>query len=107
MDVEGEALRRLGRANGDSDAVLDARVAGGWGLLGALTRCRFGLIDSGLPADVVVGAPGERPRHVLVDGRPVVVDGALVTADLEEIRAHAREEAPRLWARMNEIGAAA
>ena len=104
MDVEREALMRLGRAHGDTDAALDARVAGGWELLGALTGRRFGAIDAGAVADVVVSAPGDEPRHVLVEGRPVVVDGALVTGDLEEIRAHAREVAPRLWARMAEIG---
>jgi cytosine/adenosine deaminase-related metal-dependent hydrolase len=104
MEVERAALLRLGRAAGDADAVLEARAAAGGELLGALLGDRFGRIEAGARADLVVGAPGAPPRHVLVDGRPVVVDGALVTADLEEIRARAREEAPRLWARMAEIG---
>jgi hypothetical protein len=49
----------------------------------------------------VLGVPGERPRHVLVGGRAVVLEGALVHGDVEQIRAHAREQAARLWGRMS------
>ncbi len=105
MQLEREALLRLGRAHGELDSVLEARVSGGWGLASRLTGQRLGVIEPGAQADLVVGVPGEKPRHVLVGGRPVVIDGALVTADLEEIRARAREEAPRLWARMAQIAA--
>ena len=88
----------------EDDAMLEARVAGGWDLFGALTGAHVGAIEAGRPADVVVGRPGAKPRHVIVAGEPVVVDGALVTADLDEVRARAAEEAPRLWARMAELG---
>ncbi|MCC7539939.1 MAG: hypothetical protein IT379_27205 [Deltaproteobacteria bacterium] len=64
-----------------------------------------------LPSDVadLVIAPEGWPavggpvRHVIVAGRVVVEDGALVTADLEEIRRRAHDEAPRLWRRMEAI----
>lgn len=104
MGVERDALRRLGRAHGEPDATLEARVAGGWDLFAAITGVRVGAIEPGRPADVVVGRPGAKPRHVLVAGRPVVVNGELVTADLEEIRARAREQAPRLWELMAQLG---
>jgi hypothetical protein len=51
----------------------------------------------------VVGVVGQPPRHVLVAGRPVVVDGKLATADLSEIRAAAHAEAPKLWDRMSRL----
>ncbi|MCA9609056.1 MAG: amidohydrolase family protein [Myxococcales bacterium] len=104
MAVERAALVRLGRAHGAEPARLEARLDAGRALLGALTGERFDGLDAGGAADVVVGVPGEAPRHVIVAGRPVVIDGALVTADLEAIRAEARDTAPRLWARMAEIG---
>lgn len=100
MGVEAQALVRLGRAHGDSDAVLAARVTGGQHLSSQLFGLTLGTLVPGADADVVVGVPGEKPRHVVVAGRPVVVDGRLVTADVEAIRAEAREAAPRLWARM-------
>ena len=40
---------------------------------------------------------------MIVDGRLVVRDGALVHADLEELRAEAREQAQRLWRRMEAL----
>jgi hypothetical protein len=56
---------------------------------------------------VVLGAPGPdgqtRAERVTVGGRAVVDGGRLVTGDIEEIRRHAREEAPRLWRRMAEL----
>ncbi len=42
-------------------------------------------------------------RDVQVGGRDVVRDGKLLTADIEEIRAHAREQAKRLWPRMEAL----
>ena len=39
-------------------------------------------------------------RHLVVGGRLLVRDGALVTGDVEPLRADAREHAARLWKRM-------
>ncbi|MEW5741141.1 MAG: amidohydrolase family protein [Myxococcota bacterium] len=100
MDVEAQALFRLGRAHGDSDSALEARTRAGWQLASQVFGAKLGVVEAGFDADLVVGLPGERPRHVVVAGRPVVVDGRLVTADVEEVRARAREAAPRLWKRM-------
>jgi cytosine/adenosine deaminase-related metal-dependent hydrolase len=103
MDVEAQALFRLGRAHGDSDAVLEARTRAGHRLASQLFAAKLGAVESGFDADVVIGVPGEKPRHVVVAGRPVVMDGRLVTADVEALRAEAREAAPRLWARMDAL----
>jgi len=42
-------------------------------------------------------------RRLVVGGRPVLEDGRLLTADIDEIRAEAREDAARLWQRMKEV----
>jgi hypothetical protein len=42
-------------------------------------------------------------RHLTIAGRAVVRDGQLLTGDLEEIRRQAREAAPHLWRRMEEM----
>jgi phosphotransferase system IIA component len=47
--------------------------------------------------DRVEGSP---VAEVVVDGKRVVAGGELVNDDLEAIRAHAREQAARLWSRM-------
>ena len=41
--------------------------------------------------------------HVVVGGRVVVRDGALLTGDFERITAEGRAEARRLWARMADL----
>jgi hypothetical protein len=43
---------------------------------------------------------GVRPVQVVVDGEVVLRDGHATRVDGEEIRARAREEAQRLWARL-------
>jgi hypothetical protein len=50
--------------------------------------------------DTMLGLEGEPQWEVIAGGRPVVQEGRLVYGDIEEIRAHAREQAARLWARM-------
>lgn len=103
MRVERAALLRLGKVNGDAETTLEARVHAGRRLVSALTGAKLVGIEDGASADVVVGVPDAPPKHVLVAGRVVVKDGALVTADLDRIRAEAREEAPRLWSRMSAL----
>lgn len=103
MEEEAAALRRLGRAHGDDPQALEARVAASQDLASALFKVSLGEVKDGAVADVTIGVPGEPPRHVLVSGRRVVEDGRLVTGDLDEIRAHAREAAPALWRRMEAL----
>lgn len=103
MGVEADALFRLGRAAGEPTAALEQRLQGGWALFNWLARTQLGAVEAGAEADVVARVPGQPPRHVVVAGRPVVVDGKLVTADAEELRAAARAEAPRLWERMQRL----
>lgn len=103
MEVESAALFRLGREHGEEVEVLKARTEAGQTLAGDLFGQPFGVIREHAAADVVVGIPGERPRHVIVGGRRVIVDGRLVTGDLEELRAKALEAAPELWRRMEEL----
>jgi len=90
MDDEAEALEEQAQAHGDDLDDLPRRLAGGWKLaaerLGSLEGDRVDENGSG--------------RNVWVAGRQVVKDGELLTADVEEIRARAREEAPRLWQRL-------
>ena len=54
----------------------------------------------GSAADIVVSEEA-RILHVVVAGRVVVEGGRLLTGDLEQIRATARDEATRLWSRMD------
>ncbi len=54
------------------------------------------------PARLVHGATAGDVRHVVVDGRPVVVDRLLTTAPENEIRQHAREAWRATRSRMEE-----
>jgi len=89
--------RMLASQHHEPTAVAAARLEAGR----ALAAERFG---AALETDVVEFEPGPeadaRVKHVTVDSQIVVRDGALVTGDLEEIRARAREAAERLWPRM-------
>lgn len=103
MEAEGRALVELAVQHGDpkDEAALGARRTNGHRLCEALYGVKFDdRVAPGSAGDVVVGVPGERPHHVVVDGHLVVRDCALVHGDLEEIRAHAKEQAARLWARL-------
>jgi len=95
MAVEHRSLDDEATRNHDpaDRATLDARRAGASKLAA--------LFDDGASRDVVT-REGERERvkGVVVDGRTLVEHGQLVTGDIEEIRAHAREQATRLWSRM-------
>jgi cytosine/adenosine deaminase-related metal-dependent hydrolase len=90
---EAGALRVEANAHGEDEATAMRRAEAAPGLVAE----RFG--PDALAGDAVV-RDGGSVQDVAIAGRPVVRDGALVDADLETIRAEAREEAPRLWERM-------
>ncbi len=99
MAEEATVLLEEGDAHGEDLGRIEARLGGGH----RLAAERFGLelapLTEGHAADVVAMKNG-RARHVSVAGELVVENGQLLRADLEEIRAQAREQAPRLWSRM-------
>lgn len=91
---------------------LDLATAGGAACLG---RSDIGGLEVGMRADVVVWpgddlgdvadpvaglvlGPDRRPRHVFVDGAPVVTDGALRHVDAADLHADLARRARRLWA---------
>jgi cytosine/adenosine deaminase-related metal-dependent hydrolase len=77
------------------------RLAAGNELLAERWGRPFGEISIGSLADLIVfPTGGERPRHVIVDGRPVVEGGVLKTGNLGEIKEDAAHEAEKLWRRM-------
>ena len=90
MSDEVVALREEAIAHGESEHEVERRIAGG----SSLIRELFGQID-----DEVVQIDG-RLVSMKVGTRPVVTDGRLVAADIEEIRARASEAAAQLWKRM-------
>ncbi len=97
MGEEQAALERLAAQNGDSGTA--GRLAAGQ----ALVAERFGgqaqPLAPGAPGDLVV-REGRRVRHVVVAGRLVVADGALLHGAAELIAATAEDQAKRLWRRM-------
>jgi cytosine/adenosine deaminase-related metal-dependent hydrolase len=109
QDALGVEAERAGHALGQ-DAIALYRAAG-YALVSQLFGAAFqSEIARGSPADLVVWSSAEdaasteaRPRHVIVLGEVVVENGRLTRGDLETIRAHAREQAPKLWERMGEI----
>ncbi|MFQ5791975.1 MAG: amidohydrolase family protein, partial [Acidobacteriota bacterium] len=105
MLAEEAELVRLAKTRGDVE-----RKASAWRLEGGLRLAgeRFGVglapLSAGSTADLIVSHPGQaHPHHVIVGGRVVIKDRVLQTADIEEIRAEAREEAGRLRERMQEL----
>jgi len=120
MSDESEALAQEATAHGESLATAFPRLEAGHKLAAQRFGRTFAPLVAGTVADVVVRESGESEgadpfddeepacapgpvRHVVVDGRLVVRDGELLTADLDEIRAEAREQAPRLWERMRAL----
>jgi hypothetical protein len=102
MVTEAAALMEEAEAHGEDLARIGPRLDGGHRLAGERFGCELAPLAAGCTADVVAVENGS-VKHVLVDGRLVVEDHQLTTADIEEIRAHAREQAPRLWARMEQL----
>ncbi len=102
MAAEEAALERLAAANGDAGVA--GRLAAGH----AVAAERFGAaseaLSPGALGDLVVRRDG-KVVHVVVGGRVVVRDGALLTGDFERITAEGRAEARRLWARMADVEA--
>lgn len=107
MADEQRALERIAEEHGDEAG----RHAGASRAEAArrLASERFGVALAaeptvGIGADLrVTGQGDERPRHVLVAGKQVVRDGVLLTADIEQIRADAEQQAAGLWERMRAI----
>jgi hypothetical protein len=98
MGEECRALHDEAEKNHDpaDQTTLDARRAGS----AALAALFFDPVAQ----DTATGAPSAKPGKVVVDGRTVVDGGLLVSGDIEAVRAHAREQATRLWARMAALG---
>ena len=98
---EHAALVRLARANGDpaGDDVLRARLHSGLPLVEQMFHGNEPPDDTVEYGEPVPG--GRAPvRRVTVAGRVVVEDGRLVHADLDAIRAEAREAAAKLWPKL-------
>lgn len=102
MEDEAAALETEAEIHGENPDTARQRILGGHKLATERFGITFAPLVPGTAADVVAVTKGQ-VRHVVVAGRAVVVDGQLVTADLEEIRANAREQAPRLWERMHSL----
>jgi len=102
MPAEQKALTRIAQNHKavERDAATE-RLAAGNTLASQQWGRPFGGATKGSVADLIVVPKAKtRPRHVIVDGRPVVVDGILTTADLPGIRSEAEREAAGLWQRM-------
>lgn len=102
MADETAALEAEAEIHGESRTVAERRLVGGHDLAAERFGMGFSPLTPGHAADVIA-VEGDRVRHVVVAGRLVVENGQLVTADLEEIYADAREQAPRLWERMRAL----
>jgi cytosine/adenosine deaminase-related metal-dependent hydrolase len=102
MAAEAAALMAEAEAYGEDPGRIGRRLEGGHRLAGERFGCELAPLASGCTADVVA-VEDHSVKHVLVDGELVVEDRRLARADIEEIRAHARKQAPRLWARMEQL----
>jgi cytosine/adenosine deaminase-related metal-dependent hydrolase len=111
MPAELAELERIAAAAGETAGApaLRARLEAGHRLatelFGAETLAQDAVVLEAEP-EPGPARPGRAPtraRRVRVGGEVVVERGRLTRADLGEIRARAREQAPRLWERMAEI----
>jgi cytosine/adenosine deaminase-related metal-dependent hydrolase len=101
MMSERAALLDIGSAAGDSTAVLDARCVGSV----RMTASLLGESMTDVPAENEAARWLERRataarRQLEIDGRVVVTNGRLMSADLDEIQDEARRQARRLWTRL-------
>ncbi len=95
MMEEERILTRVATANGDDLEAAGRRAA-------AATDLAVELLGPGVREDRVE-RDGRGVRRVEIEGRTLVDEGRLLTADLEEIRADARRRAEDLWARMRDL----
>lgn len=106
LGEELAALREIGAVQGEPAAVLEARLFGSQ----RLARSLFSGAAAAAPpaAGDAVGfvraIRAARAARTVVGERVVIENGRLLTGDIEALRAAAREEAPRLWRRMTEVG---
>jgi len=111
LGEELAALLELGGAQGEPPAALAARLYGSQKLARVLlsgpgAEEAAAAAPSTDDATLFVRATqAARAGLTVVGGRVVVEKGRLRTADIETLRAEAREEAPRLWRRMSEVPA--
>ena len=90
MRQEQRALEEEARAHGDDMTAVSTRAQAGH----RLVEEHFGPVSDTCTMDA------NGAREVMIGRRFVVRGGRLVTGDIETIRAAARDEAPRLWKRM-------
>lgn len=102
MRAEAAALGEEAAAHGENADVVASRSQGGYALVSELWPTG----DAGESADILTGrcdiADG-RVRRVVLDGRVLVEDGTLQTADIDSIRSDARSAATALWERMERL----
>ena len=107
LEQELAALHEGGAGHGEPASTLGARLYGSQ----RLARELFGGEAAAAPPSATNDATAftrevraARAALTVVDGRTVVERGRLLSGDIEALRAAAREEAPRLWRRMTEVG---
>ena len=100
MEDEAVALQEEAELHGEDFEAARGRLSAGFRLAGERLGVALAPLANGGTADIVALDDRHQIRHVVVDGELVVEDGKLLTADIEELRAHAREQAPKLWERM-------
>jgi cytosine/adenosine deaminase-related metal-dependent hydrolase len=108
LGAELEALGEVGAAAGEPRAALEARLFGSQRLARALfpeaaDEAAAAPPPAGDASGFVATIRAARAARTQVGGRTVIENGRLLTADIEDLRAAAREEAPRLWRRMTEV----
>jgi cytosine/adenosine deaminase-related metal-dependent hydrolase len=113
MRAEEAALTALAHANGSPAGAVTGRLARGRDLACELytfaTHLGVGAVAASSPSEDRVEWRTDSPAadhlaaRVIVGGHTVVEHGRLVNGDLDEIRAHAREEVARLRTRMEAL----
>jgi cytosine/adenosine deaminase-related metal-dependent hydrolase len=101
MLEERKALFETGRARGEPESILDARCFGSLRLAAELFDADVPVLAPGADAQAFFARRRDDVRKLLeIDGRVIVADGVLRTADLAAITADATRESARLWARL-------